>query len=172
MALLAAIQIAWAANAIQFDHYNAYSPDLAAAEYLRPYVQQGALIAVTYWDDPDGQACHAVGILPYFDHNIFANLPDPFWSWGNNNPTEDRFNAMLPSHPKIVLVETRNLGPIQPTNMNTPRIQSLLGNGYNYVSTFCGTFTETFGSSLTNCHVVFEYPGTSPNPKPFAQAAH
>jgi len=161
MALLAAVQIAWAANAIQFDHYNAYSPDLAAAEYLKPFVQQGADIAITYWDEPEGHAFRAIGILPYFDHNIFVNMPDFYWSWDNNNPTEDRFNAILPAHPRIVLFETRNTGPVEPTNLNMPRFQSLLGAGYNYVGSFCGSMPETIGSLRSGCHVVFEYSGAS-----------
>lgn len=170
MVLLAAVQIAWAANAIQFDHYNLYSPDLVAAQYLKPFVQQGAPIAITFSDEPEGHAFRAVGILPYFDHNIFVNMPDFYWSWDNNNPTEDRFNALLPSHPKIVLVETRNVGPVEPTNLDKPRFQSLLSAGYTYVGSFCGSIAETIGSLHSGCHVVFEYPGTSLNPQSPAQA--
>jgi hypothetical protein len=169
MVLLAVVQIAWAVNAIQFDHYNAYSPDLAAAQYLKPFVQQGATVAITYWDEPEGHAFRAIGILSYFDHNIFVNMPDSYWSWDNANPTEDRFNALLPSHPKIVVVETRNTGPVEPTNLSTPRFQSLLSAGYSYVGSFCGSMPENIGSLRSGCHVVFEYPGASTHPPTSAQ---
>jgi hypothetical protein len=172
MALLAVVQIAWSANAIWYDHYNPYSPDLATAQFLKPFVQHGDSIAITYWDDPEGHAFRATGILPYFDHNIFVNMPDSFWSWANQNPTEDRFNAMLPSHPKIVLVETRNTSPIQPLKSDTPRFQSILHAGYKYTGRFCGSMPDIIGSLRSSCHVVFEYPNAPPNPQNPALAGH
>jgi hypothetical protein len=39
---MAIMQILWTSYAIEFDHYNAFSPDRAIAEFLRPYVSQGA----------------------------------------------------------------------------------------------------------------------------------
>jgi hypothetical protein len=39
MVVMSAIQILWSAYAIQFDHYNAYSPDLATANFLQPFVR-------------------------------------------------------------------------------------------------------------------------------------
>jgi hypothetical protein len=170
MTLLAVVQIAWSANAIWFDHYNAYSPDLETAQFLKPFVQQGARTAITHLNDQEGHAFRAVGILPYFDHNIFVNMPDSFWSWANQNPTEDRFNAMLPSHPKIVLVETRNTGPVEPLQLDAPRFQSILNAGYNYVGRFCGSMPETIGSLRSSCHVVFEYSNAPINPQTPAQA--
>ncbi len=170
MTLLAALQIAWAAHALQFDHYRLFSPDPAAAQYLKPYVQQNAPIAITYWGDPLDRAFMAVGILPYFDRNIFVNLPDPYWSWDNSNPAEDRFNAILPSHPRIVIVEIKNNGPVQPGKLDNPRFQSLLNAGYHYAGSFCGSMPEMFGEGRTHCHIIFEYPGPSPQTPPPAQA--
>ncbi len=170
MVLLAVVQIAWAVNAIQYDHYNAFSPDLAVARYLKPYVQQNTHIAITYWDEPRGHAFGAIGILPYFDRNIFVNLPDPYWSWDNRNPTEDRCNAILPSHPKIVLVETSRPGPNQPTNLFCNVFESMVLYWYCFVGSFCGARPETIGVFRSGCHVVFEYPGASPNPQTPAPA--
>lgn len=172
MAILVVVQIAWSANAFWFDHYNAYSPDLETAQFLKPFVQQGARIAITYLNDPEGQAFRAVGILPYFDHNIFVNMPDFYWSWDNQNPTEDRFNAMLPSHPRIVLVETRSTRAVEPLNLNTPRYQSLFSAGYIYVGRFCGSMPETIGTFRSSCHVLFEFPDAPLNPQTPAQAGH
>ena len=103
--VMAATQILWAAYAIEYDHYNAYSPDLATAEFLRPFVEQRASIAFTYSDDPDGRGYRVVGILPYFDRDIFINLPEPFWSWSNRKPTEQMFTEALPTYPAVVVVE-------------------------------------------------------------------
>jgi hypothetical protein len=158
MVLMTATQIAWAVNAVRFDHENPYSPDLATAQFLKPFVESGDAIAITYWNEPEGHAFRATGILPYFDRNIFVNMPEPFWSWSNKNSTEDRFNATLPTHPRIVLVEIRYAGYVHATDLNNPRFRSLLAAGYKYIDTFCGSAPETIGMVRTSCHVVFEYP--------------
>lgn len=158
MLVLAVMQIAWSANAIYFDHYHAYSPDKATAEFLRPWVQRGDKIAVTFSDQPERQAFRSVGIQPYFDHNIFANVPYSFWFWSDADPSEDRFNGLLPSHPRIVLVEVRYSGGVHPIDLNRPRFQTLQEAGYKYVTQFCGSMTENIGSLRSSCHVVFEFP--------------
>ena len=104
LAVMTLGQVLWAAYAIEYDHYNAYSPDLATAEFLRPFAEKDASIAVTYSDDPDGRGYRAVGIVPYFDHNIFINMPEPFWSWSTQNPTEELFMQVLPTNPAVVVV--------------------------------------------------------------------
>ncbi len=159
MVILAAIQICWAGYALNFDHDRLFSPDPAAAQYLKPYVDQGDAIALTYWDEPIGQAFTAIGTLPYFDRNIFVNLPDPYWSWDNRNPTEARFNALLPTHPRIVLVEVKNNGPVDPKKSSNPRFQSLLSAGYIYDASFCGSMPEMMGERRSYCHVFFKHPG-------------
>jgi hypothetical protein len=162
MVILAVIQISGAAYALKFDHYQMFSPDVAGADYLKPFVAQGDAVAITYWDQPIGHAFTAIGILPYYDRNIFVNLPDPYWSWDNNDPTEDRFNAMLPSHPRIVMVEIKNDGSPDPAKMDNPRFQSLRDAGYRYDQSFCGSMPEMIGLRRTYCHVFFKYPGASP----------
>ena len=169
MVILAVIQIAWAGYALHFDHYRLFSPDVAGAQYLKPYVQHGDAIAITYWDEPVGQAFTTMGILPYYDRNIFVNLPDPYWSWDNRNPTEDRFNAILPSHPRIVIVEIKNTGPVDPGKLDNPRFQSLLNAGYKYDESFCGSMPEMIGERRSYCHVFFKYPSASPTA---AEAGH
>lgn len=161
MVILAAIQICWAAYALHFDHYGLFSPDPAAAQYLKPYVDEGDVVAVTYWNGPLGQAFTSVGILPYYDRNIFVNLPAPYWSWDNGNPTEDRFKAILPSRPRVVIVEIKNAGPIDPNKLDNPRFQSLLSAGYKYDASFCGSMPEMIGVHRSYCHVFFKYPGAS-----------
>jgi len=159
LALLIATQILWSGYAIVFDHNRAYSPDRAAAEFLRPYVQQGATIAATDLDDPINYAFRAIGVLPYFDHNIFINLPYPFWSWSDHNPSEQNYQAALPSHPRIVVVEIIYNGAEKPVNLDHPKFRALLNNGYKFTNLFCGTIPERMQSAFTNCHVIFQYQG-------------
>jgi hypothetical protein len=164
LAIMIATQILWSGYALFYDHYYAYSPDPAAAKFLSPYVREGATIAVTYISGPNDKrvrAYPAVGILPYFDHNIYANTPYPFWWWSDQDPTEDRFNALLPSHPRIVIVEETHPKPIARFNLDDPKYVSLLKNGYRLTNVFCGTQPQQLEPGETLCHVVFEYSGQS-----------
>jgi hypothetical protein len=164
LVIMIATQILWSGYALFYDHYYAYSPDPAAAKFLSPYVKEGATIAVTYISGPNDKrvrAYPAVGILPYFDHNIYANTPYPFWWWSDQDPTEDRFNALLPSHPRIVIVEETHTKPIARPNLDDPKYVSLLKDGYRFMNVFCGTQPQQLEPEETLCHVVFEYSGQS-----------
>ncbi len=163
LGVMIATQILWAGYAYAFDHYRAFSPDRAAAEFLEPYVARNTSIAVTYvrsekWH---GYAYPAVGILPYFDHNIYLNLPYSFWWWSNADPTEKRFQALLPTHPRLVLVEVVDPGPIQPIRWGDPVFTSLFRNGYQYRSAFCGSQPQRLESAISICDVFLEYPQQS-----------
>lgn len=158
LALMIITQIVWSGYALVFDHFRAYSPDRAAAEFLRPYVERDATIAATDLDDPVNYAFRAIGILPYFDHNIFLNLPYPFWSWSDHNPSESLFQAALPSHPRIIVVEIIYNGPEKPLQLDHPKFKQILSAGYRFTNLFCGTLPERTGPAFTNCHVIFQYP--------------
>lgn len=162
LAVLVVTQILWSGYAFLYDHYHAYSPDPAAAKFLSPFVQEHASIAVTYISGVDDQrvrAYPAVGILPYFDHNIFANIPYPFWWWSDQDPSEERFNALLPSHPQIVLVEETHPQPVAHIDLDKPKYVSLARDGYRFVNSFCGSQPRQLELGETLCHVVFEYRG-------------
>ena len=162
MVVLIATQILWSGYAILYDHYHAYSPDPAAAQFLRPFVREHATIAVTFIsgaNDKRVRAYPAVGILPYFDHNIFANMPYPFWWWSDQDSTEDRFEALLPSHPSIVLVEETHRRPVASTDLDKPKYEALMKDGFRFVNSFCGSQPSQLEPGETLCHVVFEYSG-------------
>ncbi len=162
LTVMVVTQLLWAGYALFYDHYNAYSPDRAAAKFLTPFVREDASIAVTYIsgvNDKRVRAYPAVGILPYFDHNIFINTPYPFWWWSDQDPTEDRFNALLPSHPRIVIVEATHPNPVTHLNLDDPKYLSLLRDGYRFINLFCGTQPRQLKPGETLCHVVFEYAG-------------
>jgi hypothetical protein len=156
LVVMAGVQITWSIYAIQFDHYNAYSPDLAASEFLRPFVQRGATIAVTYSDDPVRHAYRSVGILPYFDHNIYINQPDPFWWWSTQNEVDELFWKVLPSHPTLILVELRTFQPDSPIDFTHPRIRLINQEGYSLTNVFCGERPAALSIEEKSCHLFFQ----------------
>jgi hypothetical protein len=163
LGVMIATQILWAGYAFIFDHYRAFAPDRAAAEFLEPYVAQNTPIAVTYLKNPQwhGYAYPAVGILPYFDRNIYLNLPYPFWWWSDKDQTESRFHAILPSHPRLVLVEVVDPGPVNSIRWSDPVFTSLFRESYIYRSAFCGSQPQRFETAISICHVFLEYPKQS-----------
>jgi hypothetical protein len=159
---LISVQIAWSAYAIYFDHYNAYSPNLATAQFLKPRVEDGAVIAVTYLDDSAVHVAISTGILPYFDRNIYVNQPYPFYWWSDKNPTDDSINALLLSHPSIVLAETQQPQAGRPVDLRVPRAELLMKSGYRLTNVFCGTIPFRMQSAFTDCHLIFQYAGAAP----------
>jgi hypothetical protein len=157
-----AVQILWSAYAIGFDHYNAYSPDLAAAQFLRPFVNNKATIAATYLDDSPNHVTVAFGILPYFERNIYINQPYPFYWWSNRNPSDILFNALLPTHPDVIVAETQQPQPAQAVNLKWPRTELLMKSGYRVTNIFCGSVLFQMHTSFTNCHIIFQYAGSDP----------
>jgi hypothetical protein len=162
---MAIMQILWACYAIDFDHYNAFSPDRATAEFLRPYVRQGASIAVTYAYDPEGRGFFSIGILPYFDRNIFINLPEPFWLWRNGDQSEEMFARLLPDKPDLVVVEQNSNDPGLPIDFENPRIQLLDHDGYRFTYMFCGVMPVGFQLVGKSCHLIFERATSPPSPR-------
>jgi hypothetical protein len=162
--VMIATQIAWSGYALFFDHYFAYSPDRAAAEFLKPYVQKDAVIVVTSVSDNSSKLIDAftsAGILPYFDHNIYSNTPYSFWWWSSNDSSEEQFKAMLPSHPRIVLVEVARQRNVSDRDFRNESFASFVREGYQYRRTFCGSMPTRFDIGQTICHVIFEYPAAS-----------
>ena len=78
-------QILWSAYAMAYDHSHAFSPDLEASEFLKPFVQNGATIAITYLDERQTRSFEGVGIQAYFDRKIYLNQRESFWWWSENN---------------------------------------------------------------------------------------
>jgi hypothetical protein len=163
---MASLHILWSAYALEFDHYNAYSPDLAESVFLRPFVMRSATIAVTYLDTPSFPvgAFFSVGVMPYFDHGIYINEPGSFWSWSNQNPTEERFKQVLPSHPALVIVELHGTHPDDPLLAQHPKIQMLQQAGYSPTNVFCGVMPEGFLLRGNNCDLIFQRPNSPREP--------
>jgi hypothetical protein len=158
LTVMAGMQILYSGYAIQYDHDNAYSPDYATSEFLRPFVSRGAAIAVT---DLGDHAVHAasffsVGVLPYFDHNIFINVPDSFWLWSDKNVSAELYKKYFPSHPDLVIVGVYSVGPDNLSFLSNPGIQMLDHAGYKFTNMFCGAMPEGFRLANHNCDLIFQ----------------
>ena len=150
------VQIIWSGCALYFDHYYAYSPDAAAAQFLKPYVADGSTIAVTYLDETASHVANAVGILPYFDRNIYINQAYPFYWWSNLNPTDNLISTLALSHSGIVVGEMEHAGVETSVDRTGPRAEFLKKSGYQLTHEFCGTIPFGAQPAFTNCHLMFE----------------
>jgi hypothetical protein len=165
--VMTATQILWSGYALYHDRYFLYSPDRAAAGFLKPFVDQGDRIAVTYVKNlrvSNGKANTSVGIQPYFDRNIFVNTPYSFWWWSDRDPSQDRYEAVLPSHPEIVVVEDIENRSIQPIGFDHPEFEILAKEGYRYRDAFCAAVPIGLRPQFSVCHVIFEYSGKAGGP--------
>lgn len=166
IALLALItsQILWSGHALAYDHSHPYSPDLETARFLRPYVEHGDTIAITYPTGmtyaalpraPQADLFLSVGILPYFHHSIYVNEPYPFWPWKIEDKIANSFNSTLATRPRIVLVEVPR-DSFAPVILNGPRAELLRKNGYRLTNIFCGAMPMRLGYGRRTCHVIFQ----------------
>ena len=152
-------QIGWTVYAVRYDRFHAYSPDKETAEFLAPYVHRGARIAVTALRETGVGAFHAIGIAPYFGANIFINQARPFWWWSTRNSTERDFLKVLPSLPRIAVVEFLDVRPYDPAvDLREPKVALLRKYGYTETHAFCGSRPERFGFREYNCHLIFQLP--------------
>jgi len=164
---MVATQIAWSVYALNFDHYNAYSPHLAAAQFLMPRVKAGATVAITYLDDsPDPNVANnifsATGILPYFDRNIYINQPYSYYLWRDGNTSASLFYQILPSHPKIVIANMQRLGTRPFTELGGKKAEQLVKSGYTLTNIFCGSVPFRTQLVSTSCHLIYQYSGNTP----------
>ena len=160
MLMIVAVHLVWSVYTLDYDHYHAYSPDPETAKFLRPFVERGDKIVVTFIG-PAKEAYVSTGILPYYDHSIYANQPRMFWSWSENNPAELLFSKELASYPKIVLAETTPTPADQPPNLNQPKVKLLTDSGYRLTNVFCGAMPQRLALGFSYCHLIFQYSGTA-----------
>ncbi len=158
---MAGVQMLWCGYALTFDHGNAFSPDLAAARFLQPFVQKGDAIALTYLNGTDCQAARAVGLAPYFDHGIFINQHETYWFWSTKNSTEKEFKELLPTHPALVVAEFRSSNPTASVDLPDPTVQLLNTEGYRFTQMFCGSWPVRLHLEEKSCHLIFQFEGSS-----------
>jgi hypothetical protein len=97
-----------------------------------------------------------VGLQAYFGRNIYINQRKPFWWWSENNDTEKMFNAVLPSHPAIIVVVTRQPHNSIPINLRRHEVERITNAGYTLTNTFCGAIPERFEVGEDSCRLIFQ----------------
>jgi hypothetical protein len=158
--LVIALQIGWTVHAAAFDHFQVYSPDFAAARFLKSHVDDGEAIALTYIRRPDINAYHSIGLAPYFDQPIFVNQRRAFWLWTSKEHTDAEFINDLKQKPPLVVaiyfnddftrfIPSRDL-PHHPT------ADLLNRSGYRLTHYFCGEKPEKFSEREEICDLIYE----------------
>jgi len=159
LSVVVAVQISWSTYALWYDHFNPYSPDLAAATFLKPFVDKGDTIAVTSVGNNDSGAFNDVGLLPYFDHNIYENQSKSYWWWSKFNETDKQFDIVLKNRPQIVIAESIRSAQSSHAGSEALKIAELHDVGYRLTNTFCGTMPQRLTLWISDCHLIFQYEG-------------
>jgi hypothetical protein len=151
------VQCAWTVHALAYDYAHMYAPDQVTAQFLSPYVTQNIPIAVASFQDDGIGAFKSVGILPYFDHNIYMNQRLPFWFWSTQNDVAASFSSALQHHPGVILLEYTGPVPYSPRmDGESPQLALTRAAGYQHTHTFCGAIPERMGFGEYTCHLVFQ----------------
>lgn len=93
------VQAGWWANSAGHDLHRPYSAAPAVAAYL----EEEGLLEGTVW----ALGFHAIGIQPYFDHNIFANYNDggdaAYWHWARPTRLEEARVEVVAAKPDTIV---------------------------------------------------------------------
>ena len=81
--LFLAVHCAAGLYSVYYDYRNTYSPAKDVAEFIKPYVESGAVI--------DREGFYAVAISPYYDHSIYSNdtCGKTYFIWSFNVPNDE-----------------------------------------------------------------------------------
>jgi hypothetical protein len=151
------IQVCWTAVAVAYDYRYPYSPDLATAEYLEPYIAQGGKLAASFLNEPATDAFWTVGLEPYFATPIFADQRYPYWVSSRLNHPESDFVRAVYARPRIVLLEYHGWPRFDPArDLRGDHVDFLNREGYRYSRAFCGAQIAGWSAKVTICHVIFE----------------
>ena len=100
VAVVAACQVYWTAQALYYDWTEPYSGSLATAHYLeRNGVPPGGLYAIGY---------SSTAIQPYFSSNLYSDFDSggraAYWDWSKRNPADDPTSLLRSRRRATVLV--------------------------------------------------------------------
>jgi len=154
-----AFQLSHSVFAFAWDHEHAYSPDQAAAQYLKHFVDNRLPIAVVAGNKSEVGAFHSVGLEPYFDHPIFINQPRLYWLWTTHEHTDAQFKAVLDQNPAaiVAMFYTHNNHRFDPTrDLDMRRLHPLYERGYGVTHVFCGEKPEDLRLREEICEIVLE----------------
>jgi hypothetical protein len=161
LALLAIVieQCFWSVRAIRADTIGKYSGDKEAAEFLASHMA-GKTVA--------GFGYHCIGVLPYFNSNIFENQSKKaFWHWKSEDYVDDRVKQVVATHPDYIdvgfavkprILESSALK--DPNRIETFRPDTedeILATGfYRETHRFCGDAFSGHGYDEGECQVIME----------------
>jgi hypothetical protein len=152
-------QCFWTVHAIRNDMTGQYSGDEQAAAFLAGHIDGKKVAGFSY---------HSVGVLPFFQKNIFYNQPkDAFWYWSRKVLVDERALDALKEHPDYIdigfAVHPRgnsNSVESDPEWIRTcyPDVEKEIVNTGQYVEThrFCGIAYSGHGYAEAECHVILE----------------
>ena len=153
------VQLSYSTYALVWDHQYPYSPDAAASQYLKHFVDQRLPLAVTIVNTSDAGEFHSIGLAPYFDQPIFINQPRPYWLWSNDEHTYPEFKAALDRNPAAIVAMYRSHHgrPFDRSfDLNSRRLQTMYQRGYGVTQVFCGARPEALALHEQICEIVLE----------------
>ena len=153
------VQISYAVFAFIWDYNFPYSPDAAASQYLRHFVDEKLPLAVTIVNASDAGEFHSIGLAPYFDRPIFVNQPRPYWLWSSTEHTDAQFKAALDNNPVAVVAMYRSHNGRLfngSYDLGSRHLQILYDRGYSVTRVFCGARPEALSFHEEICEIVLE----------------
>lgn len=156
---MAVIQIGWTVRAIRTDLTGSYSGDRETAEFLKQRVEGKHVAGFDFW---------SIGVLPYFDSNIFENQhKEGFWLWSKSQDPDDRVDETMASHPDYVVIgaafpsdgsiATNSCPQVSP-GAACPFIEThiLSRTAYRETHRFCGHAFSGGDYSELECQLILE----------------
>lgn len=138
------VQIRWTIISVNNDIHKPYSGALAAANFLR---SRG------HYQNVYGAHFHSVALLPYFDHNIFANQPSHgYWAWSKKDVSDS--TLLKTTFPKNSTVVVSWNDPIERREDKLPDILKL--QHFELTHTFCGHLFMRDSFWVINCYDIYE----------------
>ena len=135
------VQLRWTAISVHNDIAGSYSGAKAAADYIRPRLGTKPLYGAHY---------HIVGMLAYFDHNIFVNqTAHSYWAWSYNDMSDVTVKTKRYSGPATVVLAWASLD----NDMLPALLQS---QQFRITHRFCGHLFVRDTYSEMSCYDVYE----------------
>jgi hypothetical protein len=147
LAVLVVWQVPATAKTIVAEVREPYSGARATAQYLEPQVGHRRIYCVNFY---------GTAIEPYFDHNIFANWPDAYWTWSTHRAAQANrvLDQDLPAN-AIVVVPFGGLSSPKPARSNAASAK-LTSQGFQKTKEFCGAQFWLGSVSEYECYDIYQ----------------
>lgn len=138
------IQIRWTFISVCNDIQKPYSGAKATAAYLRPQIGQWTVYGAGY---------PSVAVLPYFDHNVFANQSfHSYWAWSVNDMSDQNLLTRRFDRHSIVVFSWTFMD-----EKNRSLLLSVLNaQDFRVAQSFCGHLFLRDSYSELSCYDIYE----------------